>query len=160
MKMMKERYSELEEEFKRVRDLMHHYRGVIADLEAREIKDQGYSPSAGMHDAMERVIIAAGGPVHYKAIYDALVAMGVRVKGEDPIKNTGAHLSSDARFESRGEGMWGLTEWSSPFTTHAGPRLKAVGEPTVIVEGITEQTILNKGRRIIETTTLTEPNRT
>ena len=44
-------------------------------------------------------------------IYTELERHGINVAGSDPMRNMGAYLSADERFESLGKGMWGLTKW-------------------------------------------------
>ena len=64
-----------------------------------------------MDDEMERIFESEGRPLHFKDIYQMLRERGVRVAGEDPVKNTGAHLSLDDRFLSSGSGIWELAKW-------------------------------------------------
>ena len=68
--------------------MVEHYRLVIADLESIGEEDMSYSPVSNMRDEMEKILIKAGGPLHYRDIYERLIASGIRVNGEDPIRNT------------------------------------------------------------------------
>ncbi len=54
-----------------------------------------------------------GQPIHRKQLHRyAIEDMGLFVRGDNPVNNLTAHMSNDARFEStKGDGMWGLTEW-------------------------------------------------
>ena len=54
-----------------------------------------------------------GEPVHRKALYDYLITQGLTIGGQNPVGNMTAHMSQDARFESVGDGHWGLVEWKS-----------------------------------------------
>lgn len=118
MKKMRERLAQLESEYTRIGALVEHYRLVIADLEVIEDDDTAYSHSSNMRDSMEQILRSEARPLHYREIYNRLVASGVRVNGEDPVRNTGAHLSSDDRFQSLGSGMWGMTGWSAAPGAH------------------------------------------
>ena len=51
-------------------------------------------------------------PIHRNDLYQHLVNLGIHVNGDNPVNNMTAHMSNDARFESVGEGMWGLYEWT------------------------------------------------
>ncbi len=70
-----------------------------------------YASSEVLRNAIESILDRAGQPLHYRDIYGRLVENGIRVRGEDPLKNTGAHLSSDERFRGHGNGLWGLSKW-------------------------------------------------
>ena len=111
MRKLKDRLAQLEAEHARTGMLVEHYRQVIDDLESLGEEELGSSPSSSIGDAMEQILRKDGSPKHYRNIYELLKASGTRVNGADPIKNTGAHLSADERFESLGAGMWGLAEW-------------------------------------------------
>lgn len=49
-------------------------------------------------------------PLHRTVIYSRLQALGIHVGGQDPVNNTGAYMSGDARFKSLGRGMWDIEE--------------------------------------------------
>ena len=102
--------------------LIEHYRAVI-EHQARHVPNE--SPQIPheatrlvsadeLRNSIESMLATNGKPLHYRDIYSRLIASGIRVKGEDPVKNTGAHLSSDERFRSHGNGLWGLSKWVQP----------------------------------------------
>ena len=69
--------------------------------------------SRDMRDAMVD-ILAREGPLHRRVIHKRLVEMGVRIGGQDPVNNVGAHLSIDPRFKRVGGGIWDLNEPPAP----------------------------------------------
>ena len=59
--------------------------------------------------AMVNTLRANSGIMHRKALYDALIAQGIKFPGVDPLKNCAAHLSLHKRvFKPLGGGMWTL----------------------------------------------------
>lgn len=86
------------------------YTEVIADQELHGVKTESVTSDV-LHDEMDGILKAQGSPLHRKIIYERLIAAGIEVAGADPVANTGAHLSSDDRFVSFGDGKWGLAEW-------------------------------------------------
>ena len=62
----------------------------------------------GLRDTIYE-ILAAEGPLHRRIIHQRLVERGVRIGGQDPVNNVGAHLSLDSRFTGTGNGFWALT---------------------------------------------------
>jgi hypothetical protein len=68
-------------------------------------------PSSIIKDTGYLVLKEHGSPMHYKEIRIAVEARGVKVPGQEPDRNMGAHMSQDARFKSHKKGMWGLAEW-------------------------------------------------
>ena len=109
LKRMKARLEEFEVKIDRLEGMVEHYRAVIADLEDLEKSEE--ESAVNMDDEMERIFVLEGSPLHFKTVYQKLLDRGVKVAGEDPSKNTGAHLSLDYRCVSSGGGIWGLTEW-------------------------------------------------
>ena len=144
MRKLKERLTQLEHESLRIDALVEHYRLVITDLEAIEGDDPNYSPSNNMRDTMEHILKVEGKPLHYRFIYGKLIDLGIRVNGEDPVRNTGAHLSSDDRFESLGSGTWGLTEWRNN-SQNAGEDGIISGNPELM--NISSPRRQNEGKR-------------
>lgn len=53
-------------------------------------------------------------PLHRGVIHARLQLRGIQVAGQDPVNNTGAHMSGDDRFKSLGKGMWDLAEPQAP----------------------------------------------
>ena len=99
------------------------YRRVIADL-ARVDAEQRASGSRGgtektLASLMESILLEHGRPLHYRDIHQRLTALGIDVPGQDPVKNVGAHLSGDARFERVERGIWGLAAWRKDSATFA-----------------------------------------
>ena len=103
----KKSLSEDTDTYDRLLKKVEDYRYVIKDQELNGIKFT-FVTSEVLHNEMETIIESEGKPLHRKTIYERLLAIGIQVKGQDPIANTGAHLSSDKRFLSCGEGMWRL----------------------------------------------------
>lgn len=94
--------------------LVEHYEAVISHQE----KDLGdspaeYVPADVLRNQMERILDSSGNPLHYREIHTRLLADGFKVRGDDPVKNVGAHLSADRRFAATGQGKWGLTKWKT-----------------------------------------------
>ena len=58
-------------------------------------------------------ILNTQGPLHRSDIYQYLVQRGVHISGKYPVDNVGVHLSSDSRFESLGNGIWGVANLSN-----------------------------------------------
>lgn len=83
------------------------YRSVIEDL-VRSGIGVNLVTTEVLHNEIESILRTEGSSLHRKVIYERLLAIGIEVKGRDPISNVGSHLSTDTRFKSCGEGMWGL----------------------------------------------------
>ena len=63
-----------------------------------------------IRNVMAEILVAEGGPLHRREIYDRLVSKGVQIGGQRPINTMSAHLSLDTRFEGVGKGKWQLSE--------------------------------------------------
>lgn len=111
LRELKGRLTQLRKEHERIGALVEHYTFVIDDLESLAGQEELPQTTSNMRDVMEQILRNSGEPLHYRAIYDRLAKMGIQVRGEDPVRNTGAHLSSDERFRSLGDGMWALADW-------------------------------------------------
>lgn len=100
---------EVARELAELEEQVLHLRGVLTYFTdaARQI-DEPSQPAKGVRNEMMAILTEAGQPLHYRELYDRLLARGVVVSGKDPAKNVGAHLSNDSRFESLGNGRWGL----------------------------------------------------
>ena len=87
-------------------------------------KGQG-APSAFVQDMINVLMDNSGLPMHYRKIHEALVRRGIRVGGNDPVRNVSAHLSLNKEFfKSCGSGMWGLAddaENSTPKQDNSDP---------------------------------------
>ena len=62
-------------------------------------------------DVMYRKMSEEGKPLHRTELFEFLQSEGIQVGGVRPINNMTAHMSLDDRFESVGDGRWGLVEW-------------------------------------------------
>ena len=91
---------------------VENYRGMLADYSQWEgATTNRRLRSEDLHDIMAKILDEVHVPLHYKVIYEKLLDYGIQVPGEDPVKNTGAHLSSDSQFVSMGQGEWALAKW-------------------------------------------------
>ncbi|MBV9358163.1 MAG: winged helix-turn-helix domain-containing protein [Chloroflexi bacterium] len=97
------------------------YRRVIADLSRAEAERRAAGARASSQQTLasliESILLEQGRPLHYRDIHRRLTALGVDVPGKDPVKNVGAHLSGDARFERVERGIWGLAAWRRDSAT-------------------------------------------
>ena len=63
-------------------------------------------------DVMFAILDRTGKPLHYKNdLFPLVQQSNVEIAGQEPARNVGAYLSSDERFVSYGDGMWGLGKW-------------------------------------------------
>ena len=97
-------------------------RALSASLRYFENEERSIAPHFGGSDTEQSratdnnvrdkmaAILAAGGPLHRRAIYERLVEMGVQFRGQNPINNVGTYLSTDSRFENVGRGVWQLSQ--------------------------------------------------
>ena len=67
------------------------------------------SSSESLRDVIHE-ILSDEHPLHRREVHARLAERGVRVAGQDPVNNVGAHLSLDDRFMSLGGGLWDLVE--------------------------------------------------
>lgn len=90
-----------------------HFRAVIAHYElAPSESESRTTPVKLVRNTMVEILKEEGKPLHFKRIYQRLRERGVEVAGKEPARNVGAHLSADDRFDSLGQGMWGLASWN------------------------------------------------
>ena len=77
--------------------------------------------SANLAEVLYQKLKDRGQPIHRKQLHRyATEDMGLFVRGDNPVNNLTAHMSNDARFEStKGDGMWGLTEWRQGGTPNS-----------------------------------------
>lgn len=83
---------ELHKYIARLQSAYDAWRSLQADAEAlrgRDIAEHAY-----------RILDARGTPMHYRDVYEAIVAPGRRVAGEDPVANVLAAISNDDRIVS------------------------------------------------------------
>jgi len=50
-------------------------------------------------------------PLHYRDLYNGLIAKGIPISGKDPAANLLTHVSRDNRFVRVAPGTYGLQEW-------------------------------------------------
>lgn len=85
---------------------------VIQHMEEAYEKAESESlPAKYMRNEIVEILQEEGKPLKNSEIYKRLIARGIPVNGEDPIKNVGSHLSLDQRFERFSLGVWGLKSW-------------------------------------------------
>ena len=92
---------------------------VVMDRLSRSaaVSKADHPTSPELMEFIERFLAEVGQPVHRKQILRHVISLGLHIRGQDPINNMTAHMSNDARFEStKGDGMWGLTEWAQGKT--------------------------------------------
>jgi hypothetical protein len=126
LRKLHETLAQIEAERDRLAQQAEHFRSVIAYYEAQAgaAENQAAGPRTLKND-LWHILQAAGGPLHYKDLYQRLRARGVHVPGTDPARNVGAHLSADPRFVSLGGGMWGLKAWPQSRGHDPSPQPKA-----------------------------------
>lgn len=101
------------------------FRGVLAYYEQHP-DELETAPTSGrgsgkiLNDATVAVLEQQGKPTHYKELRRLVEGRGIKVPGQDPDKNIGAHMSQDSRCESLGNGMWGLKVWRKPSPMGTG----------------------------------------
>ena len=93
-------------------------------------------------DAAEKVLAAAGKPLHYGEITQRILDQGLwQTDGKTPVATISAQLSSDvkhhgdsSRFERCGPGIYGLRAWKTPVSAQVTPEPQAatVAEPLVL----------------------------
>lgn len=54
---------------------------------------------------------AAGHPLHYRDLYQAMVNRGAKVRGKNPAANVISHINVDPRFTRVSRGTYALTKW-------------------------------------------------
>ena len=87
------------------------------DLTDPLVRDQGegaharpeQSRASNLGDAIYQILTAEH-PLHRQEVHRRLEEMGMRIPGQSPINNVGAHLSLDPRFMSVGRGVWDLAD--------------------------------------------------
>ena len=75
-------------------------------------------------DVAYKILNNAKEPMHYKTLISEVIE-----KKNKPVQSIAATISEiytminmDSRFQHRGNGMWGLTEWNPPELKKAGAR--------------------------------------
>ena len=98
---------------------------MIKALEEHEQENSDAVLTKGqkLENEIASVLEDASKPLHYKKIHAELIGRGIRVPGEDPVRNVGAHLSRDkSRFVSLGKGIWALKEWQNEEQQKKSPQ--------------------------------------
>lgn len=134
LKQLKQRVAELEALRAQIDLDIQSYHRVIADQEGRsETQGRSMTAAKAVVNEMFHILDTAGEPLHYREIYKRLKDRGIEVAGQDPLKNTGAHLSADTRFISDGHGNWRLASWR-PTPSNIDSVLKSIGDssPTLV----------------------------
>lgn len=86
----------------------------LTDLPVRDESEGAHarpeqSRTSNLGDAIYQ-ILRAERPLHRQEVHRRLEEMGMRIPGQSPINNVGAHLSLDPRFTSVGRGVWDLAD--------------------------------------------------
>src|ERR1700722_17373996 len=102
----------IESELARLSAEADHFRSVIAHYEAQGETTEAVQPAKLLRNEIYAVLDTEGQSLPYREIYRRLLDKGITIHGQDPVKNVGAHMSSDDRFESVGGGYWGLAKWA------------------------------------------------
>ena len=114
-------FNESREQLESVRKTRDLYEGgtlkVQKQKEPKELRNRAYDLLKGV-----------GHPLLYTQVHDILDAMGVEIGGQSPPQNVIAHMSGDSRFETKGNGLWGLSEWSE--ATPANSPAVTIHQPT------------------------------
>lgn len=85
-----------------------------------------YSSVKEIQQAAYEVLDQRGEAMHRQELYDALYARGIRVGGEDTMRNFAAHLSHDRRrlrAVKEKKGYWTLRKWEAQRDDLTFPRL-------------------------------------
>ena len=98
---------ELETRITHLKGAFEHMKSVLADAPQK-------TTSVEICEAVHEILSEVGRPVHRAALFRSLKEQGIHVNGQNPVGNMTAHMSHDSRFESVGEGNWGLVEWRDP----------------------------------------------
>ena len=108
IKDIKTRLSEIAVQQSELVKLINAYTVALADLESLPEEQR----NASGNEIREGVfaILQEERPLKLDAIHQRLTEMFIRVGGENPIANTGAHLSGKPMFKSDGKGNWTLDE--------------------------------------------------
>jgi hypothetical protein len=102
----------LETERDRLSATIAAFREVLRFYEAKPLAEAAAAePELYLTDVIWQVLRDEGHPLHYTEVYRRVTAHGVRVRGADPAKNVGAHLSRDPRIENVAKGTWALKAW-------------------------------------------------
>lgn len=110
------RLASLKSETAKLEEQAKNFKGVIQFFEEGGMESQSLANRNAtipiLEEAMEDILRQHGNVLHYATVHKKLLERGVHVKGENPARNTGSHLSLDKqRFASWGAGQWGLAEW-------------------------------------------------
>ena len=81
-------------------------RGILQGIRTRG-EGRRQRNAGDIRDAMEEALKNEG-PLHRRELYERLVERGWSLGAEDPLGYVSSRLSTDPRFESLGNGMWGL----------------------------------------------------
>ena len=114
-------FKEISNELERLKEQKDELDKRVANLEGtllyfRELMEteQPSSSPQIIKDNVYNRLTHVGRPVHRKDLFEYLQQLGIKVNGQNPVGNMTAHMSQDDRFESVGDGRWGLLEWTHP----------------------------------------------
>ena len=107
-----EEVARLRQQRQNLQDIETKIQATILHLAAHpRTNGSGPATSKNLAEVAYQRLSREGRPMHRKLLYDYLIGAGVSVGGQNPVGNMTAHMSQDARFESVGDGSWGLVEW-------------------------------------------------
>ena len=119
LKRMEDDIARLEGEIEKLTKKVDAFRQVVAYYkEQGEDLAPSLTPGREIDDAILSILKGEGKPLHRKEVHRRLEAMGIHVPGENPVSNTGAHLSALRPLtKPNGKlGIWSLTEWDTPVS--------------------------------------------
>ena len=75
--------------------------------------------AASMSEAITKVLVEAGEPVHRRDVRDGVIRMGVHIGSKDALNAVSSYLSNGKNFRSLGQGFWDLVNPPQPEETLA-----------------------------------------
>ena len=85
--------------------------GTLVHFASLPIEEVHKTDGRKVKDTLHKRLTEEGQPMHRTILYEFLKSEGIFVGGDNPVNNMTSHMSHDIRFESEGEGNWGLAEW-------------------------------------------------
>ena len=110
----------LQEEKEKLDKRVEELKGTLLHFQELMESELPSSSPQTIKDAVRARLAQEGKPMHRKDLYDHLQQLGIRVNGQNPVGNMTAHMSQDDRFESVGDGRWGLRQWTHPAKRNEG----------------------------------------
>ena len=92
-------------------------------------------------DVAYKILTATGEPLHYKnLITDVIDKKHKSVQSMAvAISEIYTMIDMDSRFQHRGKGMWGLTEWNPPEVKRSGSRSASKASPAKSDNNVREE---------------------